>query len=134
MSRPEFGPLAWELTGLRRLPPAAQAKAQGKAHLQLARSLSELVELPFAKWTDEHRSRLADSRRVVLDSWVGAWEAQREDVRKLKVLRGEKARSAEVAEAEYVARLGPSYISPELTRWPVRSVQRALLCSRRSGP
>jgi hypothetical protein len=34
---------------------------------------------------------------------VAAWETQREDVRKLKVLRGEKARSAEVAEAECVA-------------------------------
>lgn len=86
------------------LPPPsrhpAQSKAQGKVQLQFSRSLSDLVELPFAKWTDEHDARIVDSRRAVLDGWVGAWEKQREDVRKLKVLRGEKARSAELAEAE----------------------------------
>lgn len=82
------------------LPLSAQAKEQAKTNLHLSRSLTDLVETPFAKWTADHSARLTDSRRVVLDGWVDAWEKQREDARKLKVLRGEKARAAEVAEAE----------------------------------
>ena len=58
----------------------AESAAQGAAHRTLANELTTLVADPFADWAKGYRDRIGAQRALVLDSWLGAYEAGKADV------------------------------------------------------
>ncbi|KAF7965016.1 hypothetical protein HWV62_1048, partial [Athelia sp. TMB] len=84
----------------------AESAAQGAAHRTLANELTTLVADPFADWAKGYRERIGAQRALVLDSWLGAYEAGKADVARLKKQYAEKTRKAD--EAEDDAKFAPN--------------------------
>ncbi|CDZ97766.1 Rho GTPase activation protein [Phaffia rhodozyma] len=76
-----------------------QSRAQAEIHLQTAKALANLVAAPYETWSKNHKTRILESKQLVFN-WISAWENQSADVNKLRVHYHEKARDAELAEAE----------------------------------
>ena len=58
----------------------AESAVQGEVHLSIAQDLENLLLDPFVDWSAKHRDRIYDSRTVLLDEWVKAYESGQSDV------------------------------------------------------
>jgi hypothetical protein len=57
-----------------------ESVAQGEVHRGIARDLENLVMEPFSEWAERHKDRIYDSRTVLLDEWLRAYEQGQSDV------------------------------------------------------
>ncbi|EJD48326.1 hypothetical protein AURDEDRAFT_61186 [Auricularia subglabra TFB-10046 SS5] len=83
---------------------------QGKAHLALAKELDTVVADPFEEWAHAHKGRVHQSRNVLVDGWLQAYEDGVAEVAKLKKNYLNKTRKAD--EAEDDAKFAPNYNAP----------------------
>lgn len=58
----------------------AESMKQGEAHLSIANELENLVADPFESWADRHAARIADSKALLLDGFLGTYEEAVSDV------------------------------------------------------
>ena len=58
----------------------AESISQGEFHRSIAQDLEKLVLDPFGDWAAKHKERIYDSRAVLLDEWVKAYERGQSDV------------------------------------------------------
>ena len=58
----------------------SESVAQGEAHRGIARDLETLVLDPFTDWSAKHAERIYDSRTVILEEWVKAYEHGQSEV------------------------------------------------------
>lgn len=97
-----------------------EAAAQGKAHKAISAELQNLVADPFSEWARGYKvmrfmrqktiptscfafqERLRETKALILDEWLRAYEFSSSDVAKLKQQYLAKTRKADEAEDEYV--------------------------------
>ncbi|KAL9713703.1 Rho-GTPase-activating protein 8 [Leucoagaricus gongylophorus] len=82
----------------------AESTAQGQAHRSIAKELIILVADPFEEWSEGYkaRTRIRQSKTIMIGTWLKDYEQAREDVAKLKQQYILKMRRADDAEDESV--------------------------------
>lgn len=58
----------------------AESATQGQAHEAIARDLDALVVEPFAEWASQHKNRVNESKKAIVDGWLRAYENASYDV------------------------------------------------------
>ncbi|KAF9266919.1 hypothetical protein L218DRAFT_1074764 [Marasmius fiardii PR-910] len=94
----------------------AESASQGRIHKAVAKELETLVADPFEEWADGYKSRLQQSKGVILDQWLKGYETAQADVAKLKQQYLTKTRKAD--EAEEDAKFAPNTVADRYTTSP----------------
>ncbi|KAF8584019.1 hypothetical protein K439DRAFT_1653298 [Ramaria rubella] len=101
-----------------------ESMKQGEAHRAAAHELATLVADPFGEWASGHATRIEESRKVLIDGWLKAYEMATGDVDKLKHTYLTKSRKADEAEDDAKFAPGSTTVGDRYTSSPKMSPTR----------